>query len=100
MPLNNEHLAFGSWDILSKNILKCLFSFVFLKSPLQVHIVQSTGRITYVQLLSMLFSLFTLSINASRAFYIQRGKEEADPAPSPHMILKVFPFMLIQVIQI
>ena len=69
-----------------------------LKSPPQVHIVQSTGRITYVQLLSMLFSLFTLSINASRAFYIQRGKEEADPAPSPHMILKVFPFMLIQVL--
>ena len=46
----------------------------------------------------MLFSLFTLSINASRAFYIQRGKEEADPAPSLHMILKVFPFMLIQVL--
>lgn len=69
-----------------------------LKSPPQVHIVQSTGRITYVQLFSMLFSLFTLSINASRAFYIQRGKEEADPAPSPHMILKVFPFMLIQVL--
>ena len=60
--------------------------------------MQSTGRITYVQLFSMLFSLFTLSINASRAFYIQRGKEEADPAPSPHMILKVFPFMLIQVL--
>ena len=69
-----------------------------LKFPPQVHIVQSTGRITYVQLLSMFFSLFTLSINASRAFYIQRGKEEADPAPSLHMILKVFPFMLIQVL--
>ena len=52
---------------------------------------------TYVQLFSMLFSLFTLTINASRAFFIQRGKEEADPAPSPHMILKVFPFMLMQV---
>ena len=33
MSLNNEHLAFGSWDILSKNILKCLFSFVSLKIP-------------------------------------------------------------------
>ena len=62
--------------------------------------MQSTGRITYLQLFSMFFSLITLSINASRAFYIQRGKEEADPAPSPHMILKVFPSMLIQVIQI
>ena len=52
---------------------------------------------TYVQLFSMLFSLFTLTVNASRAFYIQRGKNEADPAPNLHMILKVFPFMLIQV---
>ena len=59
--------------------------------------MQSTGRITYVQLFSMLFSLFTLTVNASRAFFIQRGKDEADPAPNPHMILKVFPYMLMQV---
>ena len=59
--------------------------------------MQSTGRMTYVQLFSMLFSLFTLTVNASRAFFIQRGKDEADPAPNPHMILKVFPYMLIQV---
>ena len=59
--------------------------------------MQSTGRMTYVQLFSMIFSLFTLTVNASRAFFIQRGKDEADPAPSPHMILKVFPYMLIQV---
>ena len=59
--------------------------------------MQSTGRITYVQLFSMLFSLFTLTINASRAFFIQRGKDEADPAPNLHMILKVFPYMLLQV---
>ena len=52
---------------------------------------------TYVQLFSMIVSLFTLTVNASRAFFIQRGKDEADPAPSPHMILKVFPFMLMQV---
>ena len=52
---------------------------------------------TYVQLFSMIFSLFTLTVNASRAFFIQRGKDEADPAPSPHMILKVFPYMLMQV---
>ena len=52
---------------------------------------------TYVQLFSMTFSLFTLTVNASRAFFIQRGKDEADPAPSPHMILKVFPYMLMQV---
>ena len=63
----------------------------------QVHIVQSTGRMTYVQLFSMLFSLFTLTVNASRAFFIQRGKDEADPAPNLHMILKVFPYMLLQV---
>ena len=59
--------------------------------------MQSTGRMTYVQLFSMLFSLFTLTVNASRAFFIQRGKDEADPAPNPHMILKVFPYMLLQV---
>jgi len=63
-----------------------------------VHIVQSTGRITYVQLFSMTFSLLTLTVNACRAFYIQRGRAEADPAPNPHMIWKVFPYMLTQVI--
>ena len=61
--------------------------------------MQSTGRMTYVQLFSMLFSLFTLTVNASRAFFIQRGKDEADPAPNPHMILKVFPYMLMQVLE-
>ena len=59
--------------------------------------MQSTGRMTYVQLFSMLFSLFTLTVNASRAFFIQRAKDEADPAPNLHMILKVFPYMLLQV---
>ena len=52
---------------------------------------------TYVQLFSMLFSLLTLTVNASRAFFIQREKDEADPAPNVHMILKVFPYMLLQV---
>ena len=52
---------------------------------------------TYVQLFSMLFSLFTLTVNASRAFFIQRGTDKANPAPNLHMILKVFPFMLMHV---
>ena len=52
---------------------------------------------TYVQLFSMLFSLFSLTVNASRAFFVQRGKDEADPAPNLHMILRVFPYMLMQV---
>ena len=72
-------------------------SYALFQCFIQVHIVQSTGRMTYVQLFSMLFSLFTLTVNASRAFFIQRGRDEADPAPNPHMILKVFPYMLLQV---
>ena len=28
---------------------------------------------------------------------IKRGRAEADPAPNPHMIWKVFPYMLTQV---
>ena len=79
-----------------QNPLRLIKILKFKITP-QVHIVQSTGRITYVQLFSMLFSLFTLTVNASRAFFIQRGKDEADPAPNLHMILKVFPYMLLQV---
>ena len=63
----------------------------------QVHIVQSTGRTSIVQLFSIFFSLVSLTLASSRAFFIQRGQEEADPSPSLHMILKVFPYMLIQV---
>ena len=69
-------------------------------SEIQVHIVQSNGRMTYVQLFSMLFSLFMLTYSASRAFYIQRWKDEADPVPNLHMICKVFPFMLMQVMKL
>ena len=46
---------------------------------------------------SIFFSLVSLTLASSRAFFIQREQKEADPSPSLHMILKVFPYMLIQV---
>ena len=89
-------MLYLDFNPIESSVLKAKLR-INVKTPIQVHIVQSTGRMTYVQLFSMIFSLFTLTINASRAFFIQRGKDEADPAPSPHMILKVFPYMLMQV---
>ena len=91
-----EKLLYLDFNPIQSSVLETKLR-INVKTPIQVHIVQSTGRMTYVQLFSMIFSLFTLTINASRAFFIQRGKDEADPAPNLHMILKVFPHMLIQV---
>ena len=64
---------------------------------LQVHIVLSTGRPTVTQVASIIISTFSLTLASCRAFYVQRSQELADPEPNIHMILCVFPYMLIQV---
>ena len=65
---------------------------------LQLHIILSTGRPTKTQVVSIVISTLSLTLASSRAFFVQRSQELADPEPSIHMILRVFPYMLVQVV--
>ena len=65
---------------------------------LQLHIILSTGRPTKTQMVSIVLSTLSLTLASCRAFYVQRSRELADPEPNIHMILRVFPYMLIQVV--
>ena len=81
--------------------LNSLYEAVLEAGPqllIQMHIVLSTGEISPVQALSMMSSLITLSLAASRGFFVQRGKKYADPEPSPQMIFWVFLPMLVLVV--
>ena len=40
----------------------------------------------------------SLTLASCRAFYVQRSPKLADPQPNVHMTLRVFPYMLIQVV--
>ena len=64
----------------------------------QLHIVTCTGRVGTTQLVSMCSSVLTLSLASARAFYIQRDIVHAEPAPSPHMLLRAFPWKFFQVV--
>ena len=64
---------------------------------LQLHIILSTGRPTKTQLFSIVLSTLSLTLASCRAFYVQRSRELSDPQPNIHMILRVFPYMFIQV---
>ena len=66
---------------------------------LQLHIILSTGRPTKTQLVSIVLSTLSLTLASCRAFFVQRSPKFADPEPNIHMILRVFPYMLVQVIQ-
>ena len=50
------------------------------------------------QLVGILISLFTLTLTAVRAFFIQCGEDTADPEPSFHMLAVVFPAALVTVL--
>ena len=65
---------------------------------IQMHIVLSTGEISSIQAISMASSLLTLTLAASRGFFVQRPKKFADPEPSPQMILLVFLPMLTLIV--
>ena len=67
---------------------------------LQLHITLSTGRPTVTQMVSIVISTLSLTLASCRAFYVQRSPNLADPEPNIHMILCVFPYMLIQVVSI
>ena len=68
------------------------------QSVTQCVIFLCTGHISIVQIVSIFLSLVTLTWGASRAYFIQRVKDEADPDPNFGMvILRIFPFMLVTV---
>merc|ERR1719319_814187 len=64
----------------------------------QIHIVLCTGEISNTQKFSMLVSFFTLTLAACKAYYVQRDFEQADPDPSLPMVLRVFPYMAMVII--
>ena len=69
------------------------------QSVLQLQIIWCTGEVTFFQKVSLPISLFTLTFNASKAFYVQRDKDHADPEPSlTKMVPIVFVFMMILVV--
>jgi len=64
----------------------------------QIHIVLCTGEISNIQIFSMAVSFFTLTLAACKAYYVQRDFDQADPEPSLHMVLRVFPYMSVVII--
>merc|ERR1719319_476711 len=64
----------------------------------QIHIVLCTGEISNIQIFSMAVSFFTLTLAACKAFYVQRDFDQADPDPSLPMVLRVFPYMAVVII--
>ena len=69
------------------------------QSITQCYIFLCTGHISITQIVSISVSLFTLTWGASRAYFIQRVKDEADPDPKFSMVMfRIFPFMLVTVV--
>ena len=59
----------------------------------------STGHFPPMIMFSTCVSLLSLSWGASRAYFIERGQDKADPDPAIFMVLmRVFPLMVIVVI--
>ena len=68
------------------------------QSVVQLVVIFSTGRISPAQWFSIPSSLLSLSWASSRAFFIQRGRDEADPDPDMMtVLLRVFPWMFLMV---
>ena len=66
---------------------------------LQQHVILSTGRPTKTQVVSIVISTLSLTLASCRVFFVQRSPKLADPEPNIHMILRVFPYMLTQVVR-
>ena len=55
-----------------------------------------TGHFPWEIKLSVVVSIFSLAWGSSRAFFIERTKDEADPDPAFFMVaLRVLPYMLV-----
>ena len=69
------------------------------QSVVQLVIILSTGRISTAQKVSLPISICSLTIASSRAFFIQRSKDERDPDPEIRtLLLYIFPRMLLVVL--
>ena len=69
------------------------------QSVQQMVIGLSTGHFPWEIQLSTIVSVLSLSWGASRAFFVERVLDEADPDPAVLMVLlRVFPFMLVVIL--
>ena len=69
------------------------------QSVVQLVIILSTGRISTAQKVSLPISICSLTIASSRAFFIQRSRDERDPDPAiKTLLLYIFPRMLLVVL--
>ena len=65
----------------------------------QLKIILSTGSISYAQIVSIPVSVFSLAWASSRAYFIQRDKDNSDPDPELNMVaMRILPWMLIVVV--
>ena len=68
------------------------------QSIIQLIIVLSTGKINIAQLFSIPLSIFTITWASSRAYFIQRGRDETDPDPELKTVfLRVFHLLLLNI---
>ena len=69
------------------------------QSVVQLVIILSTGRISTAQKVSLPISILSLTMASSRAFFIQRSRDERDPDPAlKTLLLYIFPRMLLMVL--
>ena len=69
------------------------------QSVLQLKIVMCTGSISTAQKISLPISILSLAWASSRAYFIQRDKDNSDPDPELKMVaMRIFPWMLIVVV--
>ena len=87
---------------LNSAVVHCLIFFLFLFLPQavqQMTISLCTGHFPPEVLISTGISLLSLSWGASRAFFVERSPDQADPDPKLKLVLmRVFPLMLIEVV--
>ena len=117
LPIYNVHLAFqlrylrygmNSFDARDsarvEEILSEVAASSFLESyfeaggqaTLQLIIIFSTGQASFSQQISIVMSLLTLALGASRGYFNQRYEDAADPDPALSMVvMHVFPLMFV-----
>ena len=66
------------------------------QTVIQLVIIFSTGRITTTQMFSIPISILSLAWGSSRAFFILRRRDEADPDPGVWLVcLRILPWELL-----
>ena len=66
------------------------------QSVIQLVIILSTGRISTAQKFGLPLSVISLTMASSRAFFIQRSRDERDPDPAMKTLLfRIYPRMLV-----